>query len=127
MERIKTLGSNKRSGSYLSFVIASIQNGQQRALCSRRPRLHWGQTPPALWILSIMMCILYGGVVPTRAQESSNLTDTVQQSTTAAKPAQESSDIAKAAQNPIAHMISVPLENDFYPQTGINKENEYVL
>jgi len=127
MERIKTLRSSKRSGSYLPFVIASIQSGQQRAICSPRPRLGWGQTRPALWILSIMMSILYCGVVPIRAQESSNLTETVQQSTTAAKPAQESSDIAKAAQNPIAHMISVPLENDFYPQTGINKENEYVL
>ncbi|MGA9355772.1 MAG: hypothetical protein WBV46_18945, partial [Terriglobales bacterium] len=73
------------------------------------------------------MSILCSGVVPVGAQESSNLNEMVQPSATAAKPAQESSDIAKAAQNPIAHMISVPLENDFYPQTGINKENEYVL
>jgi len=42
-------------------------------------------------------------------------------------PAQESSEIAKQAQNPIANLISVPFENDFYPQTGINKEDEYVL
>jgi hypothetical protein len=40
---------------------------------------------------------------------------------------QESSEIAKQAQNPIARLISVPVENDFYPQTGIDKENEYVL
>jgi hypothetical protein len=127
MERIKTQGSNKGSGSYLPFVIANFQSGQQRAICSPGLCLRWRQIRPTLWILSITMSILYGGVVPTRAQESSTLTGTVQQSTTAAKPAQESSDIAKAAQNPIAHMISVPLENDFYPQTGINKENEYVL
>jgi hypothetical protein len=41
--------------------------------------------------------------------------------------AQESPDIAKQAQNPIASMISVPLENDFNPQTGVNKEDSYVF
>ncbi len=41
--------------------------------------------------------------------------------------AQESSEIAKQAQNPIASLISVPLENDFNPQTGINKQDSYVL
>src|SRR6202041_3961007 len=41
--------------------------------------------------------------------------------------AQESSEIAKQAQNPIARLISVPFENDFNPQTGINKEDSYVL
>lgn len=41
--------------------------------------------------------------------------------------AQESSDMAKQAQNPIANLISMPLENDFSPKTGIDKENSYVL
>jgi len=41
--------------------------------------------------------------------------------------AQESSDIARQAQNPIANLISVPFENDFNPQTGINKKDSYVL
>ena len=124
MERTKTVGSSKRSGSCLPIV--NFQSGQQRAI-SLRLWLSWRQTRPALWVLSITMSILCSGVVPVGAQESSNLNEMVQPSATAAKPAQESSDIAKAAQNPIAHMISVPLENDFYPQTGINKENEYVL
>jgi hypothetical protein len=41
--------------------------------------------------------------------------------------AQESSEIAKQAQNPIANLISVPFENDFNPQTGIHKQDSYVL
>ena len=127
MERIRILDSRRRSGSHLPFAIANFQSGQQRAICSPGLWVRWRLTRPALWILSITMIIVFSRVVPTRAQESSNLTETVQQSATAAKPEQEPADIAKAAQNPIAHMISVPLENDFYPQTGINKENEYVL
>jgi hypothetical protein len=41
--------------------------------------------------------------------------------------AQETSEIAKQAQNPIASLISVPIENDFYPQTGFKKDDSYVL
>jgi len=40
---------------------------------------------------------------------------------------QESAEIAKQAQNPIANLISVPFENDFNPQTGISKDDSYVL
>ncbi len=39
----------------------------------------------------------------------------------------QESEIAKQAQNPIARLISVPLESDFNPQTGVNKEDSYVL
>jgi hypothetical protein len=39
----------------------------------------------------------------------------------------QESDIAKQAQNPIARLISAPFENDFNPQTGLNKEDSYVL
>src|ERR1700722_6864468 len=41
--------------------------------------------------------------------------------------AQESPDIAKQAQNPIANLISVPLENDFNPHTGVSKKDSYVF
>jgi hypothetical protein len=78
-----------------------------------------------LWLTLVATTVLFGGVLPTWAQESSNIVKT--ESSATAKPAQESSDIAKAAQNPIAHMISVPFENDFYPRTGPKKNDEYVL
>jgi hypothetical protein len=41
--------------------------------------------------------------------------------------AQESAEIAKQAQNPIAKLVSVPIENDFNPHTGMSKEDSYVL
>src|SRR6202158_1309808 len=41
--------------------------------------------------------------------------------------AQETSEVAKQAQNPIASIISVPIESAFNPQTGIKKQDSYVL
>jgi len=58
-------------------------------------------------VVLITMSVLCGTVVPTWAQESS--------------------EIAKQAQNPIANLVSVPFENDFNPQTGLNKNDSYVL
>jgi hypothetical protein len=54
----------------------------------------------------IALSAIFQSIVPARSQES---------------------DIAKQAQNPIARLISVPLENDFNPQTGVDKEDSYVL
>ena len=58
-------------------------------------------------VVLMTLLVLFGGVLPARAQESS--------------------ETAKQAQNPIANLISVPLESDFNPQTGIHKDDSYVL
>jgi hypothetical protein len=61
----------------------------------------------AICKIILMSLTIIASVQPTRAQESSN--------------------IVKQAQNPIARLISVPFENDFNPQTRIDKEDSYVL
>ena len=58
-------------------------------------------------VVLMTLIVLFGAVLPTQAQEST--------------------ETAKQAQNPIANLISVPLENDFNPQTGIHKDDSYVL
>jgi hypothetical protein len=68
--------------------------------------------PARLWITLAALSLMCLGALPARAQESSD---------------QKTSEIAKQAQNPIANVISVPLENDFYPHTGVDKEDSYVL
>jgi hypothetical protein len=45
----------------------------------------------------------------------------------AASAADDQEALAKAAQNPIANMISVPFQNDFYFGTGQNKVTEWIL
>jgi hypothetical protein len=57
-------------------------------------------------VLLVVICVFSQGIAPAWSQQS---------------------DIAKQAQNPIARLISVPLENDFNPQSGPNKEDGYVL
>jgi len=73
------------------------------------------------------MSILYCGVAAVRAQEPSSVTKTVQQSSDTLRQNRSLRTSRKQRKNPIAHCNIEPLENDFYPQTGINKENEYVL
>lgn len=60
-----------------------------------------------LGILAMAVSALCCGIMPSQAQESGSL--------------------AKQAQNPIANLISIPLENDFAPQTGYKQEDSYVL
>ena len=82
------------------------------AVSGSRPFGRWPQIRTALWILAVAVSVLCRGVVPACAQESSE---------------KQTSEIAKQAQNPIANVISVPLENDFYPHTGIDKKDSYVF
>jgi hypothetical protein len=101
------------SGSGRSRHVATEEFHHQRE-CALAAGMfvRWPQIRAALWILSVAIGVLCRGVVPACAQESS---------------AQGTSEIAKQAQNPIASVISVPLENDFNPHTGIDKDDSYVF
>jgi hypothetical protein len=89
-----------------------FQDKEACASATARLVTRWPQICAALWILGVVLIVLVRGAAPAWAQESS---------------AQGTSEIAKQAQNPIAKVISIPLENDFSPHTGINKDDSYVL
>ena len=99
-------------------------------------------------VILIALSALCVGVLPAWAQQSSDVAQ--QQQNTAQNPspaaaqtqtttqdpsdpkkkqgqAGGSADILKQSQNPIANLVSVPFENDWYPQTGFHSEDEYVL
>lgn len=77
------------------------------AFMSASAFVHLLALPAMYGVVLVTLIVLFGAVLPTQAQESP--------------------EIAKQAQNPIANLISVPLENDFNPQTGIDKDDSYVL
>jgi hypothetical protein len=112
MMRFQTVVAVSGSGRRRNVATEDFRHRRECAVASARLSAWWPQIRAALWILSVAMSVLCRGVVPACAQESS---------------AQGTSEIAKQAQNPIAKVISVPLENDFYPQTGIDKEDSYIL
>lgn len=68
------------------------------------PKKNMNKRLNTIVITSSMLCV---SILPARAQQTSEL--------------------AKQAQNPIANMVSIPFENDFNPETGINKKDSYVL
>jgi hypothetical protein len=78
----------------------------ERVIVSAKPAARQHRFRATLGILLIALGALSQGIVPASSQKS---------------------EIAKQAQNPIARLISVPIENDFNPQTGVNKEDSYVL
>ena len=112
MMRFQTVVAVSGSGRRRNVATEDFRHRRECAVASARLSAWWPQIRAALWILSVAMSVLCRGAVPACAQESS---------------AQGTSEIAKQAQNPIAKVISVPLENDFYPQTGIDKEDSYIL
>jgi hypothetical protein len=99
------------AGRGFKNTIEDLHKNKKRALLSAN-RFVWHGFRARLWIVSVAMSLMCLGVLPTWAQDSSE---------------QKTSEIAKQVQNPIANVISVPLENDFYPNTGIDKEDSYVL
>jgi hypothetical protein len=112
MKRLQTLVSVSGPGRRRHVATEDFHNQRECTLACEGVIVPWPPIRSALLILSAAISLLCGAVVPANAQESS---------------APGTSEIAKQAQNPIASVISVPLENDFNPQTGINKEDSYVL
>lgn len=112
MKRCQTVSAVSGSGRRRHVATEDSHHQRECIVASAGLFVRWPQIRTALWILAVAMSVVCRGVVPACAQESS---------------AQGTSEIAKQAQNPIANVISVPFENDFNPQTGIHKENSYVL
>jgi hypothetical protein len=112
MKRLQAAVAVSGSGRCRHVATEDFHHQRECAVASARLSARWPQIRAALWMLSVAISMLCRAVVPACAQESS---------------AQGTSEIAKQAQNPIASVISVPIENDFSPQSGINKEDSYVL
>ena len=98
MKGFQTAVAVSGSGRRRHVATEDFHPQRECAVASARLFARCSQFRAALWILAVAMSMLSRGVVPARAQESS---------------AQGTSEIAKQAQNPIASVISVPLENDF--------------
>jgi hypothetical protein len=112
MNSFQTVVAASKSGRSRHVATEDLHHQRRCPVSSARLLVRWPQVRSALSIMAVAMSVLCSGVVPVCAQESS---------------AQETSETAKQAQNPIANVISVPLENDFYPHTGVDKEDSYVL
>jgi hypothetical protein len=112
MKRFQTVVAVSESGRRRHVATEDSRHQRECVVASAGLSARRSQFRAALWILAVAMSVLWRGVVPVCAQESSG---------------QGTSEIAKQAQNPIASVISVPLENDFNPHTGKNKEDSYVF
>jgi hypothetical protein len=94
------------------WKISKVRKNKVGMARSEKPLLRCPEFRLAFWITLAALSLMCLGAFPAWAQESS---------------AQGTSEIAKQAQNPIASVISMPLENDFNPHTGIDKKDSYVL
>jgi hypothetical protein len=77
----------------------------------------------AVGVFAVFMTLLCICAAPAYSQDPTNVVNPAQNPA----PTQDTAALAKAAQNPIAKMISIPIENDFNLRTGVNKEDSYVL
>jgi len=112
MKRLQSVVAVSESGLRRHVATADVHHPRECTVASSGLFVRWPQIRKVLWILSVATSLLCRGVVPACAQESSE---------------HGTAEIAKQAQNPIANVISVPLENDFNPHTGMDKEDSYVL
>jgi len=112
MKEVRTVVATSGSARRRHVGTEEFHHQRESAAVSARLFARWPQVRTGLWILAVAMSVLCRGVLPARAQESSE---------------QNTEKIAKQSQNPIANLISVPMENDFFPHTGADKEDSYVF
>lgn len=105
MRQAKTVTTHSKSGQTSNRGAAGPMNAMEMVVISARSVMRQRRLQTGCAALLFALGAVGHGVVPAWSQESE----------------------AKQAQNPIARLISVPLESDFNPQTGVDKDDSYVL
>jgi hypothetical protein len=99
MKSFQTVVAASKSGRSRHVATEDLHHQGRGPVASARLFVRWRQIRTVLSILAVAMSVLCRGVVAASAQESSHLTETVQQPTGSTDTQQDSSDIAKQAQN----------------------------